>query len=479
MAGFGEQRQQLRLALVAAGLSPDAATQIANILGNSAQGLRHAGPVEVDSTPADLRQVGPEQRKQRFLNLDFRDGDPDYRPQRTAPSEERREKEPEPNIVPVVAPQSTDATFRVAPGSITDVAGDGRAAQVNVRNTVAGRPVAGLPVAMLDSQANQLVGKAPRAQVGQNDGTARLDIQENGREVLWNLQMLNRSEYDVVTKVEYISGRGLEITYERIKAWDQQAGRVDTIAVQEQAVVTELVDDKKGLRGRRRLIPVFESRGESNTYFNTYRIGTFEDGWAIGTVKQITQVWPTSDLVVDVINLTQEIADTPSTKYVLFAPRTESAVPPPPEDEEEDPSEATEMDAPQPVVTDGPLYDASDNLVESAADGVHEPAVEYVALEIQNAQECTAFHYLDGLRVDELAGYDVDVPSALSYVTSGEGEDPCLTWRSHLVTVLTDVSLTAEGLVFSRKRLYVLGELTEEPLVISVTECPTEPPPEA
>jgi hypothetical protein len=128
MAGFSEQRRQLRNALLAAGMTPDSATQIANILGNSAQGLRHAGPVEIDSTPQDLRFVTPEQRKLRLSNLDFRQGDPDYRPQLTASSEERKENEPEPNVVAIVAPQQTPANFRVAPGSLTDVAGNGQAA---------------------------------------------------------------------------------------------------------------------------------------------------------------------------------------------------------------------------------------------------------------------------------------------------------------------------------------------------------------
>ena len=60
MASFGEQRRQLQAALVSAGLAPSAAAQIANILGNSAQAMRHAGPMEIDTTPAGLRQVTAE-----------------------------------------------------------------------------------------------------------------------------------------------------------------------------------------------------------------------------------------------------------------------------------------------------------------------------------------------------------------------------------------------------------------------------------
>lgn len=374
MAGFSEQRQQLRKALVSAGLAPDAATQIANILGNSAQALRHAGPVEIDTTPADLRMVTPEKRRSRFPNLDFRPSDPDHRPKRTADSEERREPEPEPNVVPVIAPQQTAANFRVAPGALTDVAGNGQAARVDVRNVVAGRPQAGLPMAMLDSQANQLVGKAPRARVGQNDGTARLDIQETGREVLWNLQMLNRSDYDVVTKIEYVDGVGLEITYDRIKAWDQNQGRVDTIPVTQQPIVTDVVDDQNGLRCRRRVIPVFSSRGADYAYFNTFRIGTFTGGWAKGTTKTVTHVWPQSAPDVQVVNLSANVCDSPGVRYVVFAARTKDVVP----------ATAVRSD-PQPLVSAPPAYDSAGEVVDSNPDGSSAPEVQYYALEIEGA----------------------------------------------------------------------------------------------
>lgn len=473
MSGFSEQRQQLRGALVAAGLSPDAATQIANILGNSAQEMRHAGAVEVDTTPDGMRFVTPEARRLRFPNLDQRQQDPDHRRRTTAPSEERREAEPDPNVVVVMAPQQTDANFQVAPGALTDVQGNGQAAQVNVRNVVAARPAAGLPVALLDSQANRLVGKAPRAQVGQNDGTARLDIQETGQEVLWNLQMLNRSEYDVVTKIEYVDGKGLEITYERIKAWDQQKERVDTIPVVEQPVVTNIVEDRSGLRGEKRVIPAFSSRSDANAYFNTFRVGRFSGGWAAGTTKLIEQVWPTSRdgtfPSVTVHNLTHPVADTQETKYVLYAPRTNDSV--------------VGLSSPVPAATSplmsgAPLRDANGELVDVGPNGVNAPAMQYYAIEIQSASDCTAFSSLNGKTVTTLPGYDVNKPSALSYEWASESGHPCLKWRSHLVTVITGVELTTQGLVFTRRSLYVLGQAQTDPenIVIAAGDCP---PPEA
>lgn len=473
MSSFSEQRRQLQAALVSAGMAPSAAAQIANILGNSAQSMRHAGPLEIDSTPADLRMVTPQARKLRFPNLDFRDGDPDYRQPRVASSEERTGKEPEPNVIPVIAPQQTNANFRVAPGSLTDVAGNGQNARVDVRNVVNARPVQGLPLTMLDSQANQLVGKAPRAQVGQNDGTARLDIQENNREVVWNLQMLNRADYDVVTKIEYVDGKGLEVTYERIKAWDQQKERVDTIPVVDQPVVTEIVEDKKGIRGERRKVQVFSSRGESNNYFNTFRVGTFTGGWAAGTTKSITQVWPTSTLAVTVMNRTQNVADTPSTKYVLFAPRTKDAVPAAPQPE-------NAANDPLPVTSQPPAFDITGELVVTDPDGVREPEVEYYAIEIGHAgtdpgADCVAFSSLNGKRVDELSNYAAALPSALSYTTSGEGGTPCLRWRTHVVNVVADVIPTYAGTVYVKKDIYVLGEGSSTSVFVPCCSDPTPP----
>ena len=359
----------------------------------------------------------------------------------------------------IVAPQQTDANFQVAAGALTDVQGNGQAAQVNVRNVVAARPQNGLPVALLDSQANRIVGKAPRAQVGQNDGTARLDIQETGQEVLWNLQMLNRSEYDVVTKVEYVDGKGLEITYERIKAWDQQKERVDTIPVVEQPVLTDIVDDRKGLRAKKRTIPVFSSSGDANAYFNTFRIGTFTGGWATGATKTVTQVWPIKGAqsppvtTVTVRNLTQPVADTAETKYVLFAPRTQDAVP----------LSGLPSDDPSPIMSGAPLYDANGEYIESEPNGVNAPEVEYYAIEIQPASACTAFSSLNGLVVSALSGYSASAPAALSYATSSESQTPCLRWRSQLVPVLSAATRTPYGTTVTRKEIWVLADGAPQP----------------
>lgn len=469
MSGFAEQRQQLRKALVGAGIPAEAAARIANILGNSVQEMTHAGRVTTDNTPAELRYVTSQARKLLFPNLDNRAADPDHRKQRVASSEEKPTAEPEPNVVIPIAPQQADAKFRVAAGNLTDVAGNGQASQVNVRNVVNARPAGGLPLTMLDAQANQLVGKAPRAAVNGNDGTARFDVQENNREVIWNLQMLNRADYDVVTNVQFVPGKGLEVTYKRIKAWDENREKIDLIPSVDEPVVTEIVQDKHGLRGERRILTALGSAGASRSYFNVYRIGKFTGGWAIGTSKEIEQVWPTSDEKPMVKNLTQNVANTEEEeKYVLFAMRTEDSVPPLPEDEEDPIPDATKNDLPS---TNAPpaTFDVNGNLV--TASGL--PTAEYYAIEIQHATECTAFSSLNGQLVSDLVGYDPDIPQALSHGIGG-----CLGWRSQAVTVITDAALTVSGLEFTRATLYVLGSVAADPVIIPITDCPPPTPPE-
>jgi hypothetical protein len=450
MAGFSEQRAAILDALVGAGLGMEASTQIANILGNSIQEMRHAGPVALDSTPPDLRQVSAAERKVRFTNLDVRLNDPDHRPQRVAPSENRKDKEPEPNVTVVIPPQQTDATFRIANGSLTEVAGDGQAAAVNVRNVVAGRPPAGLPITMLDSQANQLVGKAPQARVLHNDGTARMDLRETGRDVTWQLQMLNREDYDVVTDVEYLPGKGLRITYERIKAWNENKGRVETIPAVKQDVVSDVIEDKNGLRAKRRTVDVFAATGQFTSFFNTFRIGKFTGQWLAGATKTVTQVWPeppAAPVTAQVKNLTTSVANSTTAggdaieRYVLYAIRSE----------DKNTAAAAGAYDQDPITKDQPQqFTAMGNPVEE----VDKPKAVYYAISIQPSEDCDAFSSLDALRAGELTGYDASRQGALTYEIGGA--KPCLRWAVCQIPVITGVTDTGSALVFSRSLVNVI-----------------------
>lgn len=422
MSGFADQRAKIRQALVSAGIDADAATRLANALCNSEQSLYHAGESTQDSTPKDLRLVTPNQRKWQFPSLDFRAGDPDHRQRRTETSEERKKKEQQPNVTVVEAPQcnTTNVQFRVTPGNLTDVQNNGQSVAVDVRSVVAGLPQGGLPVVTLDPRANQLVGKAPVAKVPA-DGSVKLDIEQGNADLTWNLQLPNRDTYDVVTKVEFVDGEGLRVHYDKITAWSEKQPHVEKIPTTNESVITDIIEDRHGLRGSRKAIPVFASYGRAPSFFNVFRVGTFVGEWKLGDTKTVVQVWPASDKTVTVVNLIQHIPDdgTLEAKNVLFAVRTKDHVD----------AAGAYNDDPRPSMA-GVRFNGRREPVLTEGD----PEPTYYAIAIQGMVD-------DG---------------------GGEGGGPTP------LTVLTHVTRTNYGLEFERKKIYVWSE-PEAPLVIE--EC--------
>lgn len=67
---FTKQAALIEQSLVTGGVSPLAANEMMNAVGNCAQPLVHRGPVSIDYTPADLKFVTPTLRKYRFPSLD-------------------------------------------------------------------------------------------------------------------------------------------------------------------------------------------------------------------------------------------------------------------------------------------------------------------------------------------------------------------------------------------------------------------------
>lgn len=469
MSGFSEQRQKIRQALVGAGIPDDSATLIANILGNSAQEMFHGGQITHDTTPKDLRQVDADKRRHRFTNLDPKHADPDHRRQRVAPSEEKPEPQAEPNVKVTLVPQVTDAMFGVVPGPMMEVRGDARTAQVGLRHTVNAQPPGGLPLAMLDVPGNAVVGKSPRAIIGPPDGTVRFDVRQNNREVVFDLQMLNRADYDVVTGVRFVEGRGLEVQYARIKAWNEQNQRTEVIPTVEQTVVSDIVEDKDGQRGLRKIIPVFSAGGAPHAFFNSYRIGRFTGAWGLGEEREIEQVFPEGGVNVLVTNLTSPVAASETEKYVLFAPRTQDKVP-----------AGSESDRPIPTDADGdrvptPRSDIFGN-IQYPADT---PPTKYYAIEIQLANntsnlDCNLFASLNGMRVEDLLGF-APVTDAPQFLGHASAPPYCIQWYDNTpVSVLVGLSLTEYGIegVFQPIAAYSLGEQFTE-LLIPTTDCAT------
>jgi hypothetical protein len=246
VSGFSLQAGQLRSALISAGLPADSATQIAAILGNSAQTLRHSGQVTHDRTPKNLKLVSPDDRRHTLPGLDFRVSDPDYRPQRTRSSEEREKPEQEPTVLNVVAPQQTNAAFRVKSGKYIDAVPAGDQVAVNLKVSPVGD---GTFAAFIDPQANAIVTKTLRAAASQDDQSrVRFRIVPKGQELLWSLELQNVQPIEVVTGVEYKPGQGLAVTYSTVYAWKypNAAVRTDVIATSSVPVVhdVELIGDQ-------------------------------------------------------------------------------------------------------------------------------------------------------------------------------------------------------------------------------------------
>ena len=165
----------------AAGIAPDAAHKIAAILGNGVQNIVRTNPEEVDLTPAALRYVTPQRRIHELPALDFRQGDPDFRPAQAQPGEARPAPKQADAVQRQIAPQQSEATYRVQGGRFTEAKGTGAAVQVDLKVSGAGR------LALLDQQSNTIVGKSFRCEA--DDSGLRFFIDETGTEVVWKLML--------------------------------------------------------------------------------------------------------------------------------------------------------------------------------------------------------------------------------------------------------------------------------------------------
>lgn len=189
---FQPQFSQLQSALRAAGLGADAATAIARVLTNPQQTGR-SGPVEVDTTPRNMRKVTPDARKYTLPNLDFKEGDPYHRPNRIATSEEQPEPEQPPAVQVALAHQQVNnIAFNVAPGGFANAVPRGKAVEVGMRIKGPDRSVA-----TLDTVSSSLVGKRIRAEAAANTGL-RFFIEDTGQELVWKLQAIPQEEEQVV-----------------------------------------------------------------------------------------------------------------------------------------------------------------------------------------------------------------------------------------------------------------------------------------
>lgn len=213
MASFSDQAGQLRGSLIEAGLPSAAATILTNIFCNGVQTLRHSGEVLHDSTPQGLRQVSPDDRTHRLTNLDFRDGDPDYRRPRSRSSEDREQPVQQGTVLGTLPPQQTQSSFRVRGGAYTSVEPAGDTASVNLRMAGPGDCL------FRDAANNTLVAKNLRAEGDASDlSRLRFFIEPRPDEVVFKLSTVNTAAITVVTDVQLIGNR-IVVTKKTIQAW--------------------------------------------------------------------------------------------------------------------------------------------------------------------------------------------------------------------------------------------------------------------
>jgi hypothetical protein len=204
----------LRGSLIEAGIPAAAATIIANIFANGVQTMRQGGEVIHDQTPTGMRQVTSSDRTHRLTNIDFRDGDPDYRRQLAHDSERAVRPVPQSTVVGTLPPQQTHSTFRVASGDYTSVEPSGETAKVNLR------VIGGGDCLFRDASANLLVAKKLRAECGGDDRSRmQFFIENRSDELVFKLSTTNVQSVRVVTDVTYQAGAGIVVSYATIGAW--------------------------------------------------------------------------------------------------------------------------------------------------------------------------------------------------------------------------------------------------------------------
>ena len=197
---FGSLAKELQKA----GLPQDAAVRIARILGNSGGPMRR-GPDTTDTTNPAMAQVSPGNRKHWLTNTDFKEGDPDYRPQRTNQSENKSRPTQASALQSTKTPQATDKPFNVSGGTYTSTSaeGDGTAVGLNVKGKG--------QFLTQDGEANALLGVKIRADCDPGvNGLIRFWTEPRGEEFLLRFQLDEDVLNDLIeAKVNAIlAGRG-------------------------------------------------------------------------------------------------------------------------------------------------------------------------------------------------------------------------------------------------------------------------------
>lgn len=314
---YSKYGNQIANYLKAAGIPAVWATAIGNVLGNSGLHQVQRGEVTRDTTRKEHRFVTPDVRKHILPDVDFRDGDPDYRPPARPVTEELLVPVPQPTVIVDRSPQQDAAPFRVDGGDFIRTAGAGDNVKVNLNCHINAVPQQGLPMALLNKPFNTVIGKALRAECGAMDqGQLRFFVEQNGEEVLLKLQLLNTLQTEVVTDVRYVSGKGIVATYQKVVLWKDGGTREGTLRTQRIAAVDGFYDNGEdhSTHATVRKFEAFTSVQVDDKKVPSFvRYGKAVGAWAIDTLGSVT-IWEngaaTPIVIADVINHTHDVPDT-------------------------------------------------------------------------------------------------------------------------------------------------------------------------
>ena len=177
---YQNQMAQLISELQKAGIPRKNAVAIGRILGNSLQEMRR-GPETKDLTNPKMRQVGKTKRKQQFKDIDFLEGDPDYRKFKKQLSEDKKEPKQASTVQGDKDPNTTEDSFGVSGGSFVEVESQGEGVEVSL-NVVGTHPIM-----CQDAESGTIIGKKLRANAGQKNAGINFYVEAREDEFILNL----------------------------------------------------------------------------------------------------------------------------------------------------------------------------------------------------------------------------------------------------------------------------------------------------
>lgn len=177
---YQNQMAQLISELQKAGIPRKNAVAIGRILGNSLQEMRR-GPETKDVTNPKMRAVGPEGRKQQFRNIDFLQGDPDYRKLKKELSENKPKPTQPGTVQSDKDPTQTDNYFNVESGPFVQVEPKAEGVEVGLRI------VGTQPIMCQDAESGSIIGKRIRCNAGQQTGLINFNMEPRDDEFILNL----------------------------------------------------------------------------------------------------------------------------------------------------------------------------------------------------------------------------------------------------------------------------------------------------